>query len=268
VRRGEGIDVWRKCFVLQTVHDTPPDDVWDGAYVYQCDLITEGEPDAAGRFAELPSEFTRDKSYGVFARHLREHLYRDESLKVWKCAAPHECSHVDEGEADFRARLAPLLAERLTAERERLEKLHAAKRSDAEARLSRAEARLSTQRWQFFARLGSILWVIADTALSVMGRGLPGRRRSLDPAFRSAASERGQQSNAQVSVDRAQAEIEQLEQDFQDELKRLEARFNPEAVSIESFELKPQKGDIEVDGVSLVWLPWRISATGQAEPVY
>ena len=68
--------------------------------------------------------------------------------------------------------------------------------------LSRAEARVSTQRWQFFARIGSMLWVIVDTVLSALGKGLPGRRRSLDPAFRSVATERGQQSNAQVSVDK------------------------------------------------------------------
>ena len=30
----------------------------------------------------------------------------------------------------------------------------------------------------------------------------------------------------------------------------------------------PQKSDIEVDKVMLVWLPWRIDSKGTAEPVY
>ncbi len=268
VRKGDGIDVWRDCFVLQTIHDTPPDEIWDGAFDYTQDLVKESEPDAAGRFAELPSEMTRDKSYAVFARHLREHLYREETLKVWKCAALDQCSRPDEEEADFRARLKPLLEERLKVEREKLEKAQAAKLSDVEVKLSRAQARLSTQRWQFFARLGSILWVIADTVMSAFGKGLPGRRRSIDPAFRSAATERGQQSNAQISVDSAQQEKEQLEQEFQDKLNSLEASFNADNVQIESFELKPQKSDIEVDKVVLVWLPWRVNVSGHAEPVY
>ena len=135
-------------------------------------------------------------------------------------------------------------------------------------RKNRAAARVSTQRWQFFARLGSIAWVVADTVLSAMGKGLPGRRRSLDPAFRSAATERGQQSSAQLSLDKALKEKEQLEVDYQDRLKDLEASYSPANVSIEPIELKPQKSDVEVDNVSLVWLPWRIDAAGLAEPVY
>lgn len=268
VRKTDGIDVWRDCFVLQSIHDTPPDDVWEGSFVYPQDPVTESDPDPTGRFAELPSEMTRDKSYPLFARHLREHLFRDESLKVWKCTALDQCSHPDEEEADFRARLGPLLEERLKVERIKLEKAYATKRNDAETKLSRAQARYSTQKWQFFARLGSIAWVVADTVLSAMGKGLPGRRRSIDPALRGVATERGQQSNAQISVDSAQKEMDTLEQEFNDKLKSLGANFSTENVQVESFELKPQKGDIEVDKVSLVWLPWRIDKTGHAEPVY
>lgn len=266
-KRG-GIDVWRNCFVLQTIHDTPPDDVWDGAYVYPQDLITDGQPDVLGRFAELPSELARDKSYSIFARHLRDHLYRDESLKVWKCEAVGETSRPDEDEAAFRARLAPILEERLKAERAKIEKSYAAKLTDADDRIQRAKARVSTQRWQFFARIGTMLWVIADTVLSMMGKGLPGRRRSLDPAFRSAATERGQQSSAQVALDKALHDKEQMEQELREKLKNLSTQLAADTIPVEPIELKPQKGDITVDSVSLVWLPWRIDRSGQAEPVY
>jgi hypothetical protein len=268
IRKGDDIDEWRDCVVLQTIHDTPPDDIWEGAFIYRQDLITENEPNATGRFTDLPSEFARDKSYTVFARHLRDHLYRGESLTVWKCAVLDQCSRPDESEADFRKRLSPLLEERLEGERAKLDKSHAAKLDDAEAKISRAQNRLSTQRWQFFARVGTLLWIVADTILSALGKGLPGRRRSLDPAFRSAATERGQQSNAQISVDRATQQKDQLEQDYQDRLKELTASFDSRTVQIDSFELKPRKGDIEVDQVSLAWLPWRINTSGHAEPVY
>jgi hypothetical protein len=268
VRRSEGLDVWRDCHVLQTMHDTPPDDVWKGAFVYQQALVTEDQPDDHGQFADLPSELARDKSYSVFARNLRVHLYRDESLQVWTCALLSETSKPDEDEAAFRARLAPQLNDRLTAEKQQLEKVHAAKLRDAEGKIKQATARLSTQRWQFFARLGSILWVIVDTVLSVLGKGLPGRRRSLDPAFRSVVTERGQQSNAQLSVEKAIKDKELIEREFQDKLNSLDASYLPDALQFESIELKPQKSDIEVDQVLLVWLPWRIDAAGTAEPVY
>ncbi|MCI0332072.1 MAG: DUF87 domain-containing protein [Planctomycetes bacterium] len=268
VRKGEGVDVWRECFLLQSVQDTPPDDVWKGATALQQELTTESQPDDRGRFADLPSEMSREKSYAVFGRHLREHLYREETLKLFTSSSLNQTSKADEKDEEFRDRLTPLLETKRNAEREKLEKAHAAKLADAEDKIRRAKARLSTQRWQFLARIGSMLWVIVDTIMSALGRGLPGRRRSLDPAFRSAATERGQQSNAQIALESALQHKQRLEEQHLEQLKVLEASHNPANVQIESLELKPQKADIEVDKVSLVWLPWRIDSTGAAAPVY
>jgi hypothetical protein len=104
--------------------------------------------------------------------------------------------------------------------------------------------------------------------MSALGKGLPGRRRSLNPALNSAVTERGQQSNAQLELEKAVQDRERLEQEFQESLAKLQTQFNPSNLKLEPVELKPQKSDIEVTKVSLVWLPWRIDANGRAEPVY
>jgi hypothetical protein len=268
VRKGENIDVWRDCIVLQTIRDSPADDVWSGASVGEQELITEDRPDDRGVFADLPSEMSREKSYPIFTRQLKEHLYREEALKLWSCPLLDLVSTPEEGEEAFRIRLAPMLAAKLSGEREKLAAAQASKLADADDRVRRAQARLSTQRWQFLARIGSIAWIVADTIMSALGRGLPGRRRSLDPALRSVATERGQQSNAQASLDSALQEKQRLEQQYREQLKELELNYGQSGVKLEPLELKPLKSDIVVDKVSLVWLPWRISASGSAEPVY
>lgn len=268
VRKADGVDVWRDCHVLQTIHDTPPDDVWDGAFVYPQALATDAGPDDRARFAELPSELSREKSYNVFSRQLREHLYRTESLKLWRCAALGQTSQPGEEEEAFRARLTPLLDQRLRGERGKVEKAQAAKLAEADDKIHRAQAHLSTQRWQFFARVGSVMWVVADTVLSAFGKNVPGRRRSLNPALNSAMTERGQQSKAQLNLDRAIQEKERLEQEFQEQLTRLEADFTASSLKLEPLEVKPQKSDIEVSKVVLAWLPWRIDTARHAEPVY
>jgi hypothetical protein len=134
--------------------------------------------------------------------------------------------------------------------------------------IEKAQSRLSTQRWQFFARLGSMLWVVVDTVLSAMGRGLPGRRRSMDPALRSVVTERGQQSNAKITLESALHEKDRLAAQHQLELSVLESSLSPAGLQIDRIDVKPLKSDIDVDEVSLVWLPWRVSPTGTAEPVY
>jgi hypothetical protein len=268
VRKGDNVDAWRECVLLQTIGDAPTDDVWEAAIPQSNAITTVAEPDGRGRFAELPSEFARAKTYSVIARQLKEHLYREESFSFWKCGLLNEKSRAGEKEEQFRQRLTPLLAARLDVEREKLERTHSAKLADAEERVRKAQARVSTQRWQFLARLGSMAWVVVDTVLSAMGKGLPGRRRSLDPAFRSASTERGQQSTAQIGLEAALKEKQRIEEEYQEKLKPLGATYSPANVQLEQIELKPQKSDIEVDGVSLVWLPWRIDATGAAQPVY
>jgi hypothetical protein len=268
VRKGEGVDLWRTCCLLQSNPGASVDDVWGDSVVRDEELATEKRPDDRGRFLDLPAEMAREKSYSVFERQLKEHLYREQSLQLWTCSLIDETSSADESDEAFRTRLAPLLDAKKKAEREKLEQTFAKKLADADDRLRRAQSRLSTQRWQFFARLGSMAWVVADTVLSVLGKGLPGRRRSLDPAFRSVATERGQQSSAQVSVDSALKEKQTLEDEHQERLKQLESTYNSAIVPIVPLELKPQKSDIEIDKVALVWLPWRVDASGAAAPVY
>lgn len=264
----DGVDVWRDVFVLQPIQSTPPDDIWQGASINPQAPATDAQPDSSGQFAELPSELARDKSYTIFARQLKDHLYREAALKLMKCESLEGTSKPDESETDFRNRLIPLLGGQLAAQRAKLEEKLGPGLRKAEMQVLTAQTKVSTQRWQFFARLGSALWVIVDNIMSAMGKNLPGRRRSLDPAIRTMATETGQQSNAKVLLENAQQEKNRLQQQHDDALKQLETSLSATGLKIDSVELKPQKGDIEVSDVTLVWLPVRISGAGAAEPVY
>jgi hypothetical protein len=268
VNKASGIDIWRDCFVLQSNQATTPDDIWQGSSLKPLAPPTEQQPDDTGQFADLSSELARDKSYAIFARQLKDHLYREASLNLFECAAIEETSKPDESEADFRNRLAPTLNDRLAAEKQKLEAKYEPKFSKLDVQIRAAQTKLSTQRWQFFARLGTALWVIVDNIMAAMGKNLPGRRRSLDPAIRAMATETGQQSNAKALVENAQQEKNRIQQQHDDELKQLEASLGATSLKIAPLELKPQKSDVEVSDVSLVWLPMRISAAGAAEPVY
>ena len=87
---------------------------------------------SSGQFAELPAELAREKSYTVFARQLKEHLYREASLKLLRCESLDSTSKPDESEADFRKRLEPLLGEAMAAEKTSWKRQYATKLSDAD----------------------------------------------------------------------------------------------------------------------------------------
>ncbi len=268
VQAASNIEQWREERLIATLHNGSPDDVWAGAELAQDDLETGDAPDERVRFAELPGELAREKSYAIFTRQLKEHLYRESSLKLWQCAALDQTSQVDETNDAFRVRVAPLATQKLASEREKLNGQYAGKLARLEAALERRQVSLRTQRLQFWSKLTGVVWVAVDTVLRATGRGKLGRSRSAEVVIRQAATERGQQQSAQLGVEQARQEKQRLEDELQSKLQALEAQYAPGALSIEPLQLSPRKGDIDVDEVSLLWLPWRVDAAGRAEAVY
>jgi DNA primase len=263
-----GVDQWRECHLLQTTLSSSPEVIWENAAESSQRLNTEQLPDDTAAFAEFPSELQRERSYSAFRRQLEEHLYRKSELKILSCDLVGASSKSDESREAFCKRIEPLLATAKEAERAKLEQQFASKLAALDARIKSAEARVSSRRWQFFARLGTMLWVVADTVLSFLGKGLPGRRRSLDPAFRSVATERGQQAVAQASFDKLLEEKKSLEADRDKTLAGLDDKYAPGRVPLQEAVIKPRKSDTEIDGVSLVWLPYRVAADGSAQRVF
>jgi hypothetical protein len=262
------IDVWRDRCLMAPIDGVEADDAWKAAQLFASETIFDIVPDAAAEFAPLPKELSRPKSYSIFEQQLKEHLYREESLSLWRCELVGANSKSSETMEQFRNRLVPIAATELAARRKQIEQRYAAKLADAEAARKRQETRLRTQRWQFFAGLGNVIWVAAETALRMMGKGRRGRPRSAGVAIRQAAGEHGHQATAQISLEQAEAEKERLEAELREQLQELEKTYDPSRLPMDEVVLQPRKGDIEVDEVALVWLPWRIDSTGRAEAAY
>jgi len=268
VRGPDGIDEWRECYVLQRLSKTPSNDIWDGAEMFAQPISSEPVPEQDAAFTELPAELVREKSYAIFGRQLEEHIYREMKLELWKCEMLGECSRPGESEVDFRKRIAPRLAERRAVERQRLEQHFSKKLADLDSRIRAAEARVSTQRWQFWTRISGFFWLLIETALRLKGMGRRGRPRSPEAAIRGMASERGQQVSAQASLDKLLGEKRALEKDRDRTLAELDDKYQPEKLPLEPLVLKPRKTDIGIDRVVLAWLPYRVAAEGQSEAVF
>ena len=48
--------------------------------ISEAPAATDNAPDSQAHFAELPSELAREKSYPIFLRQLKDHLYRESVL--------------------------------------------------------------------------------------------------------------------------------------------------------------------------------------------
>ncbi len=269
------LDCWKSRTFLAPLWEDPGEDVWEKARA-----VTWGtkelldEADTAAEFTPLPEEAFSPKQYDRWGRDLRDYLYQTQILKIWKCKQPKLISEPGEDEADFRSRLRHQAHEERDLAVEKLKQKYVPRYASQRERIRRAEQRLSREKsqsrqstWQgamtfFSSILGAMLGnkVVSRTNVSKMSTS----SRSLSRM----AKERGDVGRAEENLEAEVEKMHALEQRFEQELERLQAKWAVDQLGIEEVEVRPRKSDIDVGTISLVWTPWQVDAAGVAAPLY
>ena len=267
VQASAKIDYWRNLVALQTVEGNLPEPMWKSAMLLENTRLLEDAPPAEGEFAELPSPLTQEKNYSRWDNDLVDHLYRTERLITWTCDVLETRSKAGESEAEFRSRLGEIAIRKQAELIEEANRDFAKKIDRAEANVRKAEDYLKTQRSQFWIRLGEMLMVVVDVLIGFMGKKRYSRRQPTTAVGRT-MRERGEQSRAQDRLDEKLEILEQLQEDLAIRIEQIEQDCDPANLKVEKQQTAPRKSDIDVGPVVLVWLPWKIDRSGQAEPAW
>jgi hypothetical protein len=190
------------------------------------------------------------------------------SLALWTCDPLGQFSKPGEKQDDFRARLAAQAKTAGDAERAKVNNAYAPKLAAADAEVAKQQAKASSEKWQFFAKLGSVAMVAVDAVLRAKGMGSRGRPRSASTAFSQAAKEHGDQAIVQAGLAKVQDDKQRLEQARDQALADIDAKYKSNSLALTQSEVKPRKADIAVDHVVLLWLPYRVDSAGKSEAVY
>ena len=258
-RASDDIDVWRECHLLQPLRDTPPDDIWDKATMFPERLATRTKPDAGGCVRRSavgtgPRKELRDFRPAVGGAPVS----RDRRSKLWQCELVDRCSRSRANqESEFRKRLEPLGQRAADAERA----AHRATVAAEARRMSRVES--NRPRPASAPRNGSSglasrasSGCIVETVSATQRHGPPGRPRS--PKWRCAAWPPNAASRSPLRP------VSTSYSKKRNCWKRSATRRSPIWTENTSpidcrwkrLVLKPRKTDIEIDRVSLVWLPY------------
>jgi len=268
VDRAENLDLWQELYVLQSFAGTPPQPMWSTS-----DRVTKVPPlqsDAAAgaAFADLPPAMAQTKNYRAWRGDLRDYAYQRERLVRWRCDLLEESSRPDETEADFRARAAQLVLVKREAARDRVAQRYAPRIKRQQEQVKRAEARVADQKARFWSRLAGMFWRVVE----VLGMSFMGRRSRKQIITSTSASQamqsRRRSASAAEQLEDDKRALEELMHQQEDELAALDREFQASALRFDKMETPPRKGDIDVDEVSLVWLPWWTDAAGVAHPAY
>ena len=269
------IDLWQDVAMLTTITGILPESLWQEATpISPGNLEYDSEPAAQAQFTEVDSAMTRKTQYKTWEKDLKTYLYQERPLNLLFSADPKLYSDPEENEAAFRARLKQLMREERDLQIEKLRTKYASKFETIKNRIRTAEERVAREESQYSDKKLSTFLSIGTTIFgAIMGRKVASATnvRKASTAARNVgrtAKEYGDIGRAKEALEIQQQKYADLEEEFQQELDKLEEPIHPEDLEIEEYPVRPRKSDLMVNEVAFAWLPWSVDATGISQPLY
>jgi hypothetical protein len=224
----------------------------------------ETEPNEAALFADVPSVASKGKSFDKWGKDLVDFIFRNRTIDLLKSDYHAIYSNPDESERDFRVRLNQLVRESRDGEVEKLRQKYAPKFAVLEERLRRAEAAREKEAQEAqAAKMQGWLSVGASLLGAFMGNKVASatnvrRGASALSSFSRASKQAGDVGRVEETIEAIQAQLQDLDAQFQAETQALQAQSDPMSERLETVSLKPKKKDINLRVIALAWTPqWR-----------
>ncbi|HEY2414691.1 MAG TPA: DUF87 domain-containing protein [Pirellulaceae bacterium] len=273
-----GVDCWQDVSLLLPIDDSVPNETWGKAETSEDAVELEAQPEPAAKFAALPGELSRPKRYTELSTALKDHLYRNQRLQLWKCDSLKQTSKAGESQADFRIRLSQQAREARDLAIEELRKKYAPKLAALHERAQKEEMKSKKkQGWgkilpatltsgAALSRIISSLMrgKMRDVLSSANQRNLATIMRQSDIVMRdrldAGSTREGFEAIAQQATD--------MEDDLKSQMEKIQADFSPDKLALTELVVQPKKSEINVSGVTLAWLPYIATADGKSQPAY
>jgi hypothetical protein len=224
-------------------------------------------------FGELPSAASQSKNYTAWNRDFGNWLYGTQKVELFSSPSLHAVSQPGESEAAFRIRLQQSAREQRDAMVAQLRTKYASKIAVLQDRLRRAQQAAEKQAEQ--ARQAKL-----QTAISFGGTLLSaftGRKVSSGTISRASTAFKGVGRAIDESKDVARAgdtvaavqqQLTALQAEFEAETQALQEKIDPSTESLDTIVVKPNKSDIQVQLVALVWMPFWQDSIGSNTPAW
>ena len=255
-----GIDLWEKLSLVSSLGEALPDEPWTASEISVEDPPErEKTPDSEAKFAPLPPELARPKSFSALTTALKDHLYRNHVLKLFKYAPLKLTSQPGESEGDFRVRVAAKVAEQRDEQIQSLRAKYATKRKTIEDKIMRAQQKLEREKSQAHSKMMDAAISIGSTIFgSLMGRKTIsattlGKAATAAKTATKVAGQKQDVAHAEESLEVVTTQLAELDAQIDAEVEALKSSANPQNLEIETVELSPKKTEIQIDRVALYW---------------
>lgn len=218
------------------------------------------EPNDGIGFGELPGYAMNRKNYDSVTDEFTDWIFRNDRLELWYAPVVDVYSKFGESEGEFRARLGQSAREKRDEAVEKMRETVLSKIKTREGQLDRALAAIEREQSQArSAKMNagvSILGTIMGVLLGKRKMSVTNMRRGSGSI--SSAGRAMQQSKdveiAEAKAEDLRAEIEEMQNELDAEVRKLEDRYDPSAFLLEKEVVKPYKKDIEINAIGLLWI--------------
>lgn len=223
-------------------------------------------PEEGACFTDLPADAGQKKNYPRWGTDLRNWLYRNHHLNLFRSPSLSLVSSPGEEERDFRVRAQLAAREKRDMLVEDLRRKYAARIDALQERIRRAEQTLEKEREQAGQeKLKTAISFGATIFSALLGR----KKLSHSSLGRATTTARGagrilkegkDVERAEENLQELQDHLDELQTKLREETDDIARTIDPLTEELESVVLKPKKKDILVSLLSLAWLPfWRDS---------
>ena len=266
------VDLWRDFCLLYMIDDSIVASLWDEASSLPCQTLDfEHTLDPQAHAIDLLPDLLKPTSYTRWNKELKNFLYREKTLHLIFSPEYKEYSDPDQSEADFRQHLVQLHREERDLQIEKLRMKYAPKIDALKDRIRKADEKVAVQKEQASSQsmytaisfgtsvLGALFGKKVVTASNVSKAGTTIRNAS------KIGKERGDVSRAEEDRDILIEKLHELEEEFNAETAQYQALTKAEDLPAEDYPIRPRKTDIQVDEVSLAWVPLALTKDGRTE---
>jgi hypothetical protein len=219
-------------------------------------LDTEREPTNESSFAALTSEASKKTTWRSWKTSVKNHLYQEEVMTLWKSSEFKLISRPDETKDDFLARVNLAAEEERDVQIEKQRDRFESKLDRAHEKIRKAEQRVEIQEDQYEAIRTGVLARILELILSLFGKKKT--RRQVGAAARSATRARKEKSDvrrAEGDLDQYTSDLVDLEKELENEIESIRREFEDRDEKLMDMPIAPRKSDIHFEVFVLAWQP-------------
>ena len=205
---------------------------------------------SGAKFKHLPEFIAEDKSLKWCQRALKEHIYSEYKLEIYRCKRLRVESKLDESYDDFVVRVQDLLKDKFEDELDKLKDRYKNKFDRLESQIQRARLQVQKEKAD---QTNSIISAGISIISALFGRSSVSKIGSAVSKSSRVLKDRGDISRAEAKLQELNERFEEMQIELEDKIDELSQKYSLDNYPIDTIFIKPRKSAIDVNEIAILW---------------